>query len=444
MPLRDILLTVGVIGLLPTCFARPWIGILLWSWLGYMNPHKLAWGFARSLPFALIVALATTLGVVLQKRDRQPIPWTPLTAALAVLWAHFTLTTFFAWYPEAAWAHWQKVSKILLFTFLTLLYFQDRTRLRYLFLVIALSVGFYGLKGGIWSILTGGHHRVYGPDNTLLGSNNAVGLALNMTLPLLFYLARDEPRRWLRWLMRAMFWFSIPAILFTYSRGALLGLLVVLPLVLLKGRRNVLLGLASVAVLALAVAWVGDMVPQAWWNRMGTIVSYEADGSARGRLDAWWVATQIALAYPVTGGGFWGLANRQTYAMYGLEASRSAHSIYFSMLGDHGFLGLGIFLFLLFGSLWTLFRLRWSLAGVPDAAWYVRSSLMLEASLIAYMVSGAFISEAYFDLFYHLVACTALLRAIARREVLARAAAAPAARPRRAWVPAAPLPRSAG
>ena len=173
----------------------------------------------------------------------------PLTFAVAIglaaLWIHFTITTFFAWYPDAAWQHWRKVSKILLFTFLTVLYFQDRKRLEYLFLVIALSLGFYGLKGGIWSILTGGHSKVYGPENTMLGTNNAVGLALNMALPFLFYLGKGEPRRWLRWLMRAMFWFSIPAIVFTYSRGALLGLLVVLPLVLLKGRRNVLVGAAT-------------------------------------------------------------------------------------------------------------------------------------------------------------------------------------------------------
>ncbi|HXH83831.1 MAG TPA: putative O-glycosylation ligase, exosortase A system-associated, partial [Candidatus Tectomicrobia bacterium] len=183
-PLRDLLLTTVVFALLPVCFMHPWIGILVWSWIGYMNPHKLTWGFAYGIPFAMLVALFTLPGV-LAARDRKSIPWTPLTVALALLWAHFTFTTFFAWYPDAAWYQWQKVSKILLFVFLTLVFFQDRSRLRYLFLVIALSIGFYGLKGGIWALSSGGRNHVLGPEGTMLGSNNAVGLALNMALPFL-------------------------------------------------------------------------------------------------------------------------------------------------------------------------------------------------------------------------------------------------------------------
>ena len=52
--MRDIIVTLAVFGTLPFIFWRPWIGILVWCWLGYMNPHRLAWGFSTSMPFALI------------------------------------------------------------------------------------------------------------------------------------------------------------------------------------------------------------------------------------------------------------------------------------------------------------------------------------------------------------------------------------------------------
>ena len=29
---------------------RPYVGALLWVWIGLMNPHRMGWGFAYSLP----------------------------------------------------------------------------------------------------------------------------------------------------------------------------------------------------------------------------------------------------------------------------------------------------------------------------------------------------------------------------------------------------------
>jgi putative inorganic carbon (hco3(-)) transporter len=139
MPLRDIFITVVILGLLPSCLLRPWIGILVWSWLGYMNPHKLCWGFARGMPFAFIVAVAVVLGIATAPDEkRRGLPMTRETLMLIGLWVVYTFSTVLAWYPDEAWPQWLKVSKIFLFTFFTLLYFQDRHRLRLLFMVLAL------------------------------------------------------------------------------------------------------------------------------------------------------------------------------------------------------------------------------------------------------------------------------------------------------------------
>ena len=46
---------------IPFILRKPYIGILVWSWIGFMNPHRLSWGFAFDMPFALIVAIVTLL-----------------------------------------------------------------------------------------------------------------------------------------------------------------------------------------------------------------------------------------------------------------------------------------------------------------------------------------------------------------------------------------------
>src|SRR5262245_12551592 len=162
MPLRDIAVTAVIFLLLPACFARPWIGVLVWSWIGYMNPHRLTWGFAYGMPFAMIVGLATLSGLLLTRERRVP-PHTIQVCLMFAFWVFVTLTTLNAMFPDDAWAQYDKVSKILIMVFVTLMLFQDAKRLRALIWVAGLSIGFYGLKGGIWAITSGGQNMVLGP-----------------------------------------------------------------------------------------------------------------------------------------------------------------------------------------------------------------------------------------------------------------------------------------
>jgi len=217
MPIRDILIATVIFASLPVCFSRPWIGVLVWSWIGYMNPHRLTWGFAYRMPFAQMVAVATLAGLLFTK-DRYPLPRTREVYLLIALWGVFFLTTLFALYPEDAWLQLAKVSKILLMTFVTLMLFQDAKKLHALIWVIALSIGFYGLKGGVWAVLSGGQNMVLGPAGSFIEGNTAIGLALNMVLPLLLILRREETRPWLRHFLSAMFGFSVVAIFHAFSR----------------------------------------------------------------------------------------------------------------------------------------------------------------------------------------------------------------------------------
>jgi putative inorganic carbon (hco3(-)) transporter len=427
MPLRDIALSLILAVLIPMCALRPWWGIMVWSWIGYMNPHRIVWSFARDLPWAMAVALATFVGILFARdEEKRPIPWTPETVLLALLWFWYFVTTVFAWYPADAWPQLEKVSKILLFVFLTLKFFQVRYRLHALFLLIALSIGFYGLKGGVWSLfISGGAYHVLGPEDTFIEGNTALGLALNMTLPFLWYLAKLERRQWLRRLLQVTFGFSVLSVIFTYSRGAVLGLPIVL-LMIFAGSKRRLLGITALVFLYFFVI---NFAPREWFEKMETIQTYEEDESARGRLTSWKVATLLALDSPITGGGFWVLPHKDVFFTYapGYPFRHSAHSIYFSVLGDHGFPGLAIFLGLILYCHLSLFMLRRRIRDKPGGAEIIVYSRMIEASLAAYAISGAFLTMAYFDMFYHLVSFVVLIQVIAQREgLLARARSVPA------------------
>jgi probable O-glycosylation ligase (exosortase A-associated) len=406
MPLRDLTVTLLIFASLPFCFKRPWVGILVWSWIGFMNPHRLGWGFAYSMPFAQMVAIATLLGIV-SGREKVSLPRSREITLLVFMWAYFVFTTVFAHHQLEAWDQLIKVTKIFTLTFLTLLLLQDRIRLRLLLCVIAFSIGFFGLKGGVWAIMTGGGNMVLGPPGTFISGNTEIGLALNMVLPFFVYLIKDEKIPQLRWLWRAMFAFSIIAILITYSRGALLGLGVVLAMLFLKSR----IKFVALFVMALTVPVLLSTLPEKWFGRMETIQTYEQDRSAVNRLKAWKVSYKMALDRPITGYGFRPFS-REIYLRYDPEygpRSGDAHSIFFQVLAEHGFVGLGLYCSLILSVLLTLRRVRRFARGRQDLLWANNYAQMLQASVLAYLANGAFLSMSYFDLFYALVAITVLL-----------------------------------
>jgi probable O-glycosylation ligase (exosortase A-associated) len=221
--MRDIFVTAVIFGLLPFVFKRPWVGILLWSWLGYMSPHRLTWGFAYNLPFSMIVGLVTIVAFVASK-EKKDMPWTRETIVLLIFIGWMLFTTFFAFYPDLAWFQWNKVWKIQLMVFLTALIITDRQKLHWLVWVIVLSFGFYGVKGGIFTIINGGAYRVQGPAETFIQGNNEMALALVMTIPLIRYLHLQETRKWIKTGLASAMVLTGVAAIGSQSRGGLVAM----------------------------------------------------------------------------------------------------------------------------------------------------------------------------------------------------------------------------
>ena len=164
--MRDILVTLIVFGLLPNVFKSPYVGALMWVWISVMNPHTQGWGFATSFPFAAIIAAATLASLLINK-DPKNLPRTSVTWVFIAFVLWMNVTTVFAIYPEAVYEQWNKVMKIMLMTFVTLMLIKTKEHVQLLIWVIVISLGYYGVKGGIFTIRSGGGDMVWGPDGHL-------------------------------------------------------------------------------------------------------------------------------------------------------------------------------------------------------------------------------------------------------------------------------------
>ncbi|TWI69002.1 putative O-glycosylation ligase (exosortase A-associated) [Pseudoduganella lurida] len=407
--MRDIFVTLLVFAGLPFALRRPVYGGLMWVWISVMNPHTQGWSFAPTFPFAQLIAAVTLISMI-KSREKNPLPLTPISVTLILLVLWMNVTTPFALFPNAAWFQWNKVMKIMLMTFVVMMVIRQREDVRRLVWVLVISLGYYGVKGGMFTLRRGGNDRVWGPIGTFIGDNNALALALIMTIPLMYYLMHDLPKRWMRYAMLAAMGLCAMAALGTYSRGALLAIVAMLIFMWKKSRHK----LAGAALLTALVPLALLFMPEQWGARMDTIAEYEADHSAMGRLNAWHMAFNCARDR-FLGGGF-AMYEPMTFAMYAPIPSdvHAAHSIYFQVLGEHGFVGL--FLYLMLGfftwrhAAWIVRHSR----GHQDLQWAASLAAMIQASLIGFAVGGAFLSLLYWDVPYYLMAAVLATRALVR------------------------------
>ena len=429
--MRGLVLLIVFFSALPFIFIKgPFFGILMWYWVSLMNPQKLVWnGLAGGIPYAQIVAVLTLLGWLLSKVEPKLPPKNKTTVLLVMLAVWISVTSILGTGPaDQIYEKWQLAEKMFLMSIVAYTLTTTRPRLEQLIAVCTLSIAFFGFKGGLFSLLySGGTARVYGPDGTMIGDNNDLGVALTMVLPLLFYIRERYRQPYLKWPFLVLIGLTFLGDIFTYSRGALLALFAMGAMLWWRSRQKVSMAL----LIAVAAFGVWSYAPDEWFARMGTIQTYQEDASAETRVYLWHLAWAMALKRPITGAGFhWSnnpaLVNQQLEdsGLAPLTRPRAPHSNWFEMLGDHGFVGLGIFLAILIS---TAVDARWLVRnsrGNPDLEWANTLGRMLQASLVGFCAGGSFATQAMFDGFYAVVIIAAAARRLVAAEITARNVAA--------------------
>ncbi|MCV2886040.1 putative O-glycosylation ligase, exosortase A system-associated [Aestuariibacter sp. AA17] len=396
---RDLFI-VSVMGFFLTkALKKPYIGALLMLWLTYMNPHRLApWSISYSLPL-YAAAFGITFLSFLFMRDKNKYPTYFLNIMMLIFLAWGAVCTLAALEPQWATNELVRFTKIQLGITLLLFLMQGERKIKLMVLVITLSTAFYGIKGGIFTALTGGNFRVWGPPDSFIEGNNELAVALLMTIPLLFFMFMQASNKWIKRALILSILLCFISVVASYSRGAFLALIVTSFFLWTKSKYKLPLAALGMVLCLSAIPFI----PSHWYERMDTIKTYEEDASAMGRINSWWLAFNVANDR-ITGGGFghWGPTSFALYAPNPL-AIHDAHSIYFEVLGEMGYPGLIMFLMMLYGN-WSLAKRNIKLSKEhADLEWCATLSRMIQVSQMAYMSGGAFLGLAYWNMPYHLM-----------------------------------------
>ena len=410
--MRDIavVLVVGVVAVM--ALRRPWIGVMLWTWLSLMSPHRLAWGFAYDAPLAAIAAGITLVGLLTTKERQSPFGGAPVAFfTVFVLW--ITLSWLLGVNTAGDYEDWSKVMKIDLMIFATLMLLRNKHQIMAFAWVIAASLAFFGVKGGLFTVLNGGNYRVWGPPGSFIEDNNELALALIMVIPLLHFLQIQVTSRAVRHALSLIIVLCAASALGSYSRGGLLAIGAMGTMFWWRSRHKAPLAIL-IAIVLLAVL---PMMPEDWWDRMRSISDYGSDSSAQARLYSWRVAQEVAMHY-FSGAGM-SYQHPALFSMFGRgpDSVIAAHSIYFQILGNHGFVGLFLFIAVWVATYHSAARLRKHAGSSPEQKWVADLGAMVQVSLVGYAVGGAFLSLSYFDLPYDMM----VLVVLARRWVERRA-----------------------
>jgi putative inorganic carbon (hco3(-)) transporter len=402
--MRDIAIILFLLGCIALAFRTPWLGVIGLAVFGYLNPHTYAWGFSRTLPVYLTLFLVVALSYLTKGKDSQPIPRDWRIPAFYGLWVYFLLTTLDAVVPAAAWPKLIEVSKIYLPLIFTLLLINNRQKLYYLIITIAACFGLVAVKGGIFAVSTGFAYHVLGPEGSQFGGNNEFAIATLMAIPLIILWERETTDRRLKMLLLGAVPLMFASAISSQSRGALVTMGALVPLLLWHSRRKYL----AVPVLALGAFVALAVLPEQWFGRMHTIGTYQDDASAMGRIEVWRDGIAYAFSHPLTGAGFDGWI---------WVTERDWHSAYVEALAEHGFIGFFLWLSLLYGTILSLTRLPRMTRHIPEMKWVANYAYMLRASLVAYAVGSLFLGITYWDLVYHLIFISVLVQKFAREEL---------------------------
>lgn len=421
--MRDLMVLAGLLVFVPLALGNAFAAYLLWGWTSLVAIDNYVFGFMTDVRMNMLFALIA-LGTLLMGKDKEKGPWAinRTSVLLIAFLVQATFSAIFAYEGNVLnWELYEKLAKTLLFVLLMPLVVTRRYRIYAMILMICLGLGFHGLIDGLKFFSSGGSHLVRGFRK--FGDNNHLAIALVMVIPLLLYIAQYASSRLVRIAALGSVLVTVGAIIGTRSRGGFISLAAVGFWLVLSSRRK----LGGVAALVAAIGIGVALAPASWTERMETIKSAEEDSSFLQRVEAWQVSSAIALKNPILGGGFHAVQIQSVWERFrgnpGLlgfvsirqpsQVFRAAHSIYFEVLGDFGFLGFFIFFAILINALVSALEIRHLAAADQQLEWATDLSRALAAVVFGFMVGGGGVSLAYSEAIY----VTAMLMELVKQHV---------------------------
>jgi probable O-glycosylation ligase (exosortase A-associated) len=441
MSLHELVFVVFYLGLLPTVLISPFAGVLIYYWLDWLPPNEVYMDTLLPANLSFIIGALTFLLWLF--REKKAVPRAPaIMALMAAILIWINLTAYNAAAPAFVAFEWDRTVKVVGFAILTAQMLSTRARIEAFVWIFVLAAAYFAVPGAIKVIISGGSGGigtgdvVVGANGSFFGDRVTLSVVLGITLPFALYLRRQPimlPARWQRWARLAMLGVAasfLIASIGTFARTAVFASGAALLMLGVRARRKfAAFGGVAVTILVLLV-----IAPENWFARMNLINAYQTDASAMSRLSAWKWAWHYGLNHPIFGGGF-GVFHLDAGSIFGRPGWLEAHNIFFQMLAEQGFVGLGLFVALLIATYRSGAVVQKRVRGRTDLAWAADLGRAVQIGIVAYIAGGMFVSIATTPFPFILAAIV-----VGTRDVVARELAVPARRRGAAAAPAAALP----
>lgn len=410
-------------------FRNPFLGLCGWIWTIMAIPKNMLWGFASDIRFTYILALVTILGMFFDKDLLRKSPKSGIFILMVLFLLHTGLSNVFTLgSSDVAWAVWSDFFKAILFCGLIIMLLTTRNRIETFLLSLLLGVGFNIFFEALKFLTTGGAYKIVGINNSMMTDNNLFALAVLMVIPLYLYIIPQVKHKYLKLGFTGLAGLSAVCVIGSFSRGGFIGLVILGWQVFLKTKRKVLFLLFAIIFASAAIYVASDK----WNERIQTIEHAEEDASFLGRVTAWKLATLAAMDSPILGVGQDSVQHSHVWRLYyydikkfdfitktntSVDHPKAAHSIYFQVLGDAGFVGLILFLFILLSG---YFKSRFLAKNAVDD-WVKQLSKSINSMLLVFMIVGGLLSMAYYDLVYVFIAIVVVLDRLNKEACLSQA-----------------------
>ena len=423
--MRDLFFMALLPVMLYLMFQRPFIALGMWIWTAMFFPNAWLYGFAGGLRYNLIFTGVAMLGYAIMKD--KPKPGFGSIGALIFLFFVWTTvsTALTAGLPEISWEIWSRFAKVILLFVFVVLIIDKKLHIDFFLGCVVLSIGFYGGLEALKYVASGGGHMIAGFQGHVLGDRNELALAFVITLPICTYLISQygKESRIIRFGLLGLMGLLVTAIIGTQSRGGFIALIGLGAYLFIKSDRKILL---TVLVIML-VAGLSTLVSAEWVTRMDTLGEVNEDESFMGRVIAWKLSFILAMQNPFFGGGFksleylpvWRVAAQDFFAysffysgdlLPDTGKARAAHSVYFQVLGEHGFFGLAIYLSFIFAAFRAARRVAIQARKQLHTQWIASVATTMQLCIFAFCLGGAGLSFAYFELLFAICAIVHVLQ----------------------------------
>lgn len=384
---------------------KPFIGYSFYYWMIISN--VVFFTYAPAYPWNKYVAVITLISFVIFELRQCEKFFSPIIVCLFIIMVWIHLTTMHAYYPEVAGVELDKEVKVLLMAIVGAYLLSTPTRLQSMIWVIQAGMVIYAVNGVI-IIITGQTGKTPGVPDTLVGGTNEAARALLYSIPLAMYLRVTSRQVLLRWTALAVAILLSLSLLGTGSRGATVAFFFIASIGVIRSQYR-FRWMGVIGVIATVGTFLTTTVAfQAWWARFGTTSNIEEDQSFQQRVEVWNDAFELMKESPILGGGF---------NIYEEGFGRASHNTFFEWAGEHGLVGLAIFLTLLF-CVWlatgsTIRKTR----DRPDLEWAWHLMQATRYVLMAYLVGGLTKNDGFSEFMFLVIALAEGTRRVVNRKL---------------------------